>query len=111
MIMVRPEEVVKLRFTNSGRTEEFHTMHLHGHSFQVLARNGIPLAGSPVRLDTLLVAPHETWDVAFRADNPGVWMLHCHVLLHAATGMDMMVSYEGIQTPYSVGSATGNIPE
>ncbi len=111
MIVVRPGQVVKLHFTNAGRTEEFHTMHLHGHSFSVLARNGAPLAGSPVRLDTLLVAPHETWDVAFRADNPGLWMLHCHVLLHAVTGMDMMVQYPGITTPYSIGRATGNVPE
>ncbi len=111
MILVRPGQLVKLHFTNRGRTEEFHTMHLHGHVFTVLARNGVPLSGSPVRLDTLLVAPKETWDVAFRADNPGLWMLHCHVLLHAATGMDMMVSYPGIVTPYSVGRVSGNVPE
>lgn len=109
MIVVRSGQVVKLHIVNG--TEEYHPMHLHGHVFHVLARNGVPLQGSPVRLDTLLVAPHETWDVAFTADNPGIWMLHCHVLLHAATGMDMMVAYAGVSTPFDVGRASGNIPE
>lgn len=37
-------------------------------------------------LDSLLVGPHESWDVAFVAEKPGLWMVHCHVLLHAAMG-------------------------
>ena len=86
-------------------------MHIHGHYFTVLSRNNIPLSGSPVYLDSILVAPNETWDVAFVANNPGLWMLHCHVLIHAATGMDMMVVYPNISTPYTVGESSGNIPE
>ncbi len=58
-----------------------------------------------------LLAPRETWDVSFVADNPGLWMLHCHMLLHAATGMDMMVVYPDISTPYVVGGPSGNDPE
>jgi plastocyanin len=37
--------------------------------------------------DTLLVEPNETADLAFVADNPGDWMLHCHVTDHQESGM------------------------
>jgi len=86
-------------------------MHLHGHVFTLLSKNGKPLSGSPVHQDSVLVGPHETWQVAFVADNPGLWMLHCHVLIHAASGLSMMVSYVGISTPYNMGPDSGNIPE
>ena len=36
---------------------------------------------------TLLLAPRETAEIAFLADNPGMWMLHCHVLEHQEAGM------------------------
>ena len=57
------------------------------------------------------MAPHETWEVAFLADNPGIWMLHCHVLLHAGFGMTMTVNYAGVSTPFEMGSRSGNMPE
>jgi FtsP/CotA-like multicopper oxidase with cupredoxin domain len=67
-------------------TAWWHPMHLHGHSFRVLSRNGAPV---PHRqwADTVLLAPRETVDVAFVADNPGDWMLHCHVADHQMSGM------------------------
>ena len=68
--------VVKL--VNEGRWP--HAMHFHGHHFRELAK------GSPWR-DTLLLGPRETKEVAFIADNPGRWMLHCHMLEHQAGGM------------------------
>lgn len=37
--------------------------------------------------DTLLVEPNETTDIDFVADNPGNWMLHCHVTDHQESGM------------------------
>ena len=67
--------------------------------------------GSPVHLDTVLVPPHETYDVAFVADNPGLRMLHCHNFLHSNWGMDMMVDYYGYTTPYTMGSDTNNFPD
>jgi FtsP/CotA-like multicopper oxidase with cupredoxin domain len=86
-------------------------MHLHGHTVSVVSRNGVPVSGSPVRLDSVLVGPHETWEVAFLADNPGIWMLHCHVLLHASFGLSMTVDCEGVWTPYTMGMRSGNVPE
>ena len=63
-----------------------HPMHLHGHAFRVLSRNGVE---NPLRewRDTLLLERRENARIAFVADNPGDWMLHCHVLEHQATGM------------------------
>ena len=61
-------------------------MHLHGHSFRVVSRNDVP---NPIRewRDTVLVPPRESVDIAFVADNPGDWMLHCHVTDHQTAGL------------------------
>jgi FtsP/CotA-like multicopper oxidase with cupredoxin domain len=69
-----------------NETAWWHPMHLHGHVFRVLARNGAA-AGGTVWGDTVLVAPHEAVEVAFVADNPGDWMLHCHVVDHQVNGL------------------------
>jgi FtsP/CotA-like multicopper oxidase with cupredoxin domain len=71
-----------------------HPMHLHGHTFQVTALNGVPFAGA-VR-DTVLVPPMGSVTIAFDADNPGRWAFHCHNLYHMMTGMMMEVRYPGI---------------
>ncbi|MEW5864045.1 MAG: multicopper oxidase family protein [Pseudomonadota bacterium] len=63
-----------------------HPMHLHGFSFRVLSRNGRPSARREWR-DTVLLDPRERVEIAFVADNPGDWLLHCHVLDHAAGGL------------------------
>ncbi len=107
--VVKHGQVVHFHIVN--QTEEFHIIHLHGHSFTVVMHDGKPLTGSPIYIDSLLVAPFENWDIAFVADNPGLWMIHCHVLVHAAFGMSAMVSYEGVTTPYDIGTASGNKPE
>lgn len=65
-----------------NETAWWHPMHLHGHSFRVLTRNGGATWG-----DTVLVGPRETVEVAFVADNPGDWMLHCHIMDHQMTGL------------------------
>lgn len=72
--------------TLRNETAWWHPMHLHGHSFLVASRNGTP---NPRRewSDTVLVPPKETVDIAFVADNPGNWMLHCHVIDHQMSGL------------------------
>jgi FtsP/CotA-like multicopper oxidase with cupredoxin domain len=69
-----------------NQTAWWHPIHLHGHSFRVLSRNG---AAVPHRQwgDTVLLAPREVVKVAFVADNPGDWMLHCHVMDHQISGL------------------------
>ena len=63
-----------------------HPIHLHGLAFRVLTRNARPTAHREW-LDTVLLEPRERAEIAFVADNPGDWMLHCHVLEHQAGGM------------------------
>ena len=77
-------------FAMENDTAWHHPMHLHGHVFQVIARNGTKLA-RPEWRDTVLMNPKERVDIAFVADNPGDWMFHCHVLEHQAGGMMAVV--------------------
>ncbi|RXZ77397.1 multicopper oxidase family protein [Paenibacillaceae bacterium] len=107
-IMVEEGDLVKISLTNDGGGT--HPMHLHGHIFKVLSKNGIPLT-SNVYMDTLPIEEGETFEIAFVADNPGLWMKHCHNLEHAASGMTMMVNYYGVTTPFTVGTVSGNLPD
>jgi FtsP/CotA-like multicopper oxidase with cupredoxin domain len=109
MITVKEGQVVRLRFIND--TDEYHTMHLHGHHFAILTVNGKKPSGSPIYDDTVNVTPHSTVEVAFLANNPGLWMAHCHVLYHAYSGMMFMIDYEGVGTPFKAGVDYQNIPE
>ena len=73
-----------------NRTAFPHPIHLHGHAFRVLTRNGAPEPHTPFR-DTVLLGTEETVEIAFVADNPGQWMFHCHVLEHQEAGMMAVV--------------------
>jgi FtsP/CotA-like multicopper oxidase with cupredoxin domain len=106
---VRTGDVVKMRISNGSG--DVHPMHLHGQHVRVLSRDGQPVRGSPWWVDTLNVRDGEEYEVAFRADNPGVWMFHCHILSHAADGLTMHLAYEGYRTPFEAGDDTPNDPE
>jgi FtsP/CotA-like multicopper oxidase with cupredoxin domain len=69
-----------------NHTAWHHPMHLHGHAFRVIARDGRPTRHQEWQ-DTVLMAPHERVEIGFVADNPGDWMFHCHILEHQAAGM------------------------
>jgi FtsP/CotA-like multicopper oxidase with cupredoxin domain len=77
----------------------------------VLSHNGRPLTGSPWWTDTLGVDDGDSYEVAFRADNPGIWMDHCHNLGHAAAGLTMHLAYAGFSTPFVTGGDAHNHPE
>lgn len=62
-----------------------HPIHLHGMSFKVLSSNRREII--PYFTDTYLLGKNETAKVALVADNPGVWMFHCHVIDHMETGL------------------------
>lgn len=70
----------------SNKTAFIHPIHLHGHSFKVLSFNGRKLK-RPYFSDTVLLSRDETAEVALLADNPGKWMIHCHIIEHMAGGM------------------------
>ena len=84
LFVLRRGRSYALRLANE--TQWHHPMHLHGHSFRVIARDGQPTRHREW-LDTVLLAPRETAELAFVADNPGDWLLHCHVLEHQASGL------------------------
>ena len=109
MAMVSEGDVVRMRISN--HSGEAHPMHLHGHHAVVLARDGAKASGSPWWFDSLEVQNGESYDVAFLADNPGIWMDHCHNLKHAREGMVTHLMYDGVTTPFRLGDATGNVPE
>jgi len=105
------EEGDLVHVTIENDTDAVHPMHLHGHHLLVLGRDGMAVSGSPWWADTLNVEAGERYEVAFRADNPGVWMDHCHNLRHAADGLTMHVMYGGVTTPFKIGGETHNEPE
>jgi FtsP/CotA-like multicopper oxidase with cupredoxin domain len=109
MFVVREGDVALVHIEN--RSSEVHPMHLHGHHMVVLARNGVAATGSPWWVDSLNVAAKESYDLAFVADNPGIWMDHCHNLKHAAEGMVAHLMYVGFDTPYRIAGPADNRPE
>ena len=72
-------------FALKNLTAHAHPIHIHGHTFEVLSSSLRKLPRH--RADTVLVLPRETIEVAFKADNIGKWMFHCHILEHQETGM------------------------
>ncbi|MFD6432403.1 multicopper oxidase family protein [Streptomyces venezuelae] len=82
---VRAGERVRLTFANS--TSMWHPVHLHGHTFALAGARG------GARKDTAIVLPNGTLSVDFEADNPGLWMIHCHNVYHAEAGMMTVLGY------------------
>ncbi|WP_427884754.1 multicopper oxidase family protein [Kribbella sp. GL6] len=109
MFTVAEGDVVRMKISNTSG--QAHPMHLHGHHAVVLSRNGVTATGSPWWTDTLEVGNKETYEIAFVANNPGLWMDHCHNLPHASQGLMTHLMYEGITTPYRVGGTSHNEPE
>ncbi|WP_369778926.1 multicopper oxidase family protein [Streptomyces sp. R33] len=91
---VKAGERVRLEFNNS--TTMWHPLHLHGHTFALGGGRG------GARKDTALILPGGTsrtksgggtLTVDFDADNPGLWMVHCHNVYHAEAGMMTVLGY------------------
>ncbi len=84
LLTFRRGQSVVLKFRNE--TAWWHPMHFHGHSLRVLTRNGVAVPHRQWQ-DTVLLAPRDEVECAFVADNPGDWMLHCHVMDHQMSGL------------------------
>jgi iron transport multicopper oxidase len=114
-----------------------HPFHLHGHNFQAIWRSDIEAGdynstsdlgfpATPMRRDTFAVRPNGNIVLRFKADNPGVWLFHCHIEWHVDAGLiatmveaplelqksltippDHIAACEAAGTPY-VGNAAGN---
>jgi FtsP/CotA-like multicopper oxidase with cupredoxin domain len=83
LFSVQRGRTVEVRMVND--TGWPHAMHFHGHHVRVAAATREETVGD--WRDTVLMQPRETLPVEFVADNPGKWMLHCHMLEHQAAGM------------------------
>lgn len=98
-LRVNKGDVVRIRLIGTG--DETHSIHLHGHDFLIAFKDGQPLA-NPIVADTVLIAPGERYDLIFKADNPGRWMIHDHMESHTVNGQDPMggmmtvLEYNGI---------------
>ncbi|MFI9624409.1 multicopper oxidase family protein [Streptomyces sp. NPDC052042] len=94
---VRAGERVRLEFYNI--TSMWHPIHLHGHSFNLVGPAGPPHRASRrrepewARKDTAIVRPNSSIALEFQADNPGLWMLHCHNIYHSDVGMMTVLGY------------------
>ncbi|MFD5143254.1 multicopper oxidase family protein [Streptomyces sp. NPDC058401] len=82
---VKAGERVRLEFNNS--TTMWHPLHVHGHTFALGGRPG------GARKDTAVVLPNGKLTVDFDADNPGLWMVHCHNVYHSEAGMMTVLGY------------------
>lgn len=78
---VRKGERIRVRWINIS-AENFHTMHTHGHYMTLIARDAMPIANKDVE-DTVEIGPGQRVDTTILANQqPGTWMIHCHVLDH-----------------------------
>ncbi|MGW5968714.1 multicopper oxidase family protein [Streptomyces sp. NPDC055186] len=79
----------RVRLIVFNGTDMWHPIHLHGHTY------GLAGADSPgARKDTSVVLPHHKLVADFDADNPGLWMLHCHNIYHSESGMMTTLGYQ-----------------
>ena len=88
-ISIKRGEVVRFELENT--TMMNHPMHLHGHYFRVLNKNG---DFSPLK-HTLDVPPMTSITIEFDATEEKDWFFHCHVLYHMMSGMARIVEYQG----------------
>jgi iron transport multicopper oxidase len=93
--IVKYGDIVEIVINNHH--PNLHPWHLHGHHFQVLQRTAVDggfykglfnnVSTTPVKRDTIMVQNNGHAVIRFRADNPGVWLLHCHIEWHVEAGL------------------------
>ncbi|KAF2396460.1 iron transport multicopper oxidase FET3 [Trichodelitschia bisporula] len=96
--ILKKDDIVDIVVNNNDPGK--HPFHLHGHNFQVVSRSAdeagpfvanasieAAFPSVPMRRDTILVRPNGNFVLRFRADNPGIWLFHCHIEWHTASGL------------------------
>jgi iron transport multicopper oxidase len=105
-------QVVEIDLNNHD--ERAHPFHLHGHQFQIINRAGnepqwpglYDIPAAPMRRDVVVVYPGVGVTLRFIADNPGVWLFHCHTEFHVEGGMTATF----IEAPDVMVASTPRIP-
>ncbi|WP_282433136.1 multicopper oxidase domain-containing protein [Legionella gresilensis] len=95
---LKVDENKRVEMVFNNKTMMARPMHLHGHVFEVTEIDGKKINEGLLH-DTVLVLPNSSVKVVFDTDNPGNWMMHCHMLYHQENGMMTIVSYAGIKAP------------
>ncbi|ESK85706.1 laccase [Moniliophthora roreri MCA 2997] len=82
-------KVIEINLFNNNTVAGPHPMHLHGHTFDVIKSADSPVYNfkDPVRRDTVGVAGNNLTTIRFVTDNPGPWLLHCHIDFHLVDGL------------------------
>lgn len=83
------------RITLNNLTMMHHPMHLHGHFFRVINKNG---EYSPLK-HTVNVPPMQEITIEFYGNEYGDWFFHCHILYHMMGGMARVISYDTPRDP------------
>lgn len=94
--VLEKDQIVEIVVNNNDAGK--HPFHLHGHAFQAVVRSDddagyynasaeIDYPATPMRRDTLMVRPNGHLVIRFKADNPGVWLFHCHIEWHVDSGL------------------------
>jgi hypothetical protein len=117
LVSVSAGDVVEITWRNrrdSAGESEHHPMHMHGHRFWLL---GSGTSGEPhysiadqtraLLRDTFHLPHEDGWAITrFVADNPGVWMVHCHYAWHMTSGMAFYIVYQPVSTIPSLPAGT-----
>ncbi len=77
--VLQKDDWIMVHYYNEGL--QIHPMHQHQFPQLIIAKDGIPL-DEPYWADTVNVAPGERFTVILHAEDPGVWVWHCHILNH-----------------------------
>lgn len=109
-IVVPLNSRVRIRFVNLGM--DHHPIHVHGHTFQVTGTEGgrkPPTMWEPG--NTVLVGVAQARDIEFVANNPGDWMIHCHLPHHMMNSMmDLLSERPTSTTPLTQKQANEQMP-
>lgn len=102
-LRIKRDELIRVRIINVGSVE--HYMHLHGHDFWEVCRDGAPLPHA-FRANTLPVTPGRTHDIIIEGRNPGTWTFHDHAVTRATNnsiypgGILTVLHYEDFTPEY-----------
>jgi len=112
-VPLRRGDVVDITWRNvrdANGESEHHPMHIHGHRFWLLGSgsagepaHNLPTSDGalPLTRDTFTLSHGDGWAITrFEADNPGVWLAHCHYSWHMSSGMALYFRYETNSLPF-----------